>query len=382
MRAFYNYSEPFSAECRAFGRLQEMDRQELAVRCFGYVLLDEEHERAMLAQFAGDLNYWHFNGGGDDWGYDKDFDARLRFVGKDGRPPPLRCIVKAFGQAIQIEEEASFREVMARRLLRDIIRLQKLGIIEIDVGIQQLIDGKIGDFSTAITMPHFITNPELNPNIAQPAMIEAMSKATFEHCVNDFINFDDMIAGWNRVYGEGEAKGCMTIQANPGVWVYPGGRIPRYNLRSHTAANKRPSTLVDPRRYGWIASPADRGTSQVATSKVQQSGRISKTIKRKGSMGSGMKSRLRQLTGRPDMWHYDYEESDQRWAELVGSCFDENSHSLFWSYKDGYIIPVCMSQGGTWKTFDSPPIETNPWELRRRDRPLEIKTPPRSAAVQ
>jgi Kinetochore Sim4 complex subunit FTA2 len=46
MSAFYNYSEPFSAECRAFGRFKESGHEELAIQCFGYVLLDEEHTSA------------------------------------------------------------------------------------------------------------------------------------------------------------------------------------------------------------------------------------------------------------------------------------------------------------------------------------------------
>jgi len=49
--AFYNYSEPFCCECRAFGRLQEDGHEDLAVDCFVYVLLDEEHERVLLDRF-------------------------------------------------------------------------------------------------------------------------------------------------------------------------------------------------------------------------------------------------------------------------------------------------------------------------------------------
>lgn len=45
MTAFYNYSEPFPAECRVFERLEEAVHPELAVRCFDYVLLDERHEQ-------------------------------------------------------------------------------------------------------------------------------------------------------------------------------------------------------------------------------------------------------------------------------------------------------------------------------------------------
>lgn len=83
MSAFYNYSEPFSYECRAFGRLQEAGNEELAVSCFGYLLLDEEHERALMNQFSH-LNP-EFNGNIE---YPGAKDMRSRFLGDDGRPPP------------------------------------------------------------------------------------------------------------------------------------------------------------------------------------------------------------------------------------------------------------------------------------------------------
>lgn len=148
--------EPFKAECRAFGRLQESGHEELAVRCFGYVLLSEESERAMMTRC--DLTYWSFNGDAEDVGFadDEDDDQRRYFLSKNGRPPPLRCIVKAMGHGLGPDEEGSG---MARGVLRDIIRLQKLGIMDVDVAVRQLIDGKIGNFSTAITMPHFIMSP-------------------------------------------------------------------------------------------------------------------------------------------------------------------------------------------------------------------------------
>lgn len=335
MSALYDYMEPFSAECRAFGRLQESGHEELAVLCFGYVLLDEEHERAMMTRF--DFNKWSFNGNYDTAGTpppgeeDEDSENRLRFLGKNGRPPPLRCIVKAFGQGIGEFEEDSFRQGMARRVLRDIIKLQKLGIMQIDVGIRQMIDGKIGDFSTAITMPHFITSPELNPNLT-PGMIDAMGKATFEHCMNDYLDFDSMIHEWNWEFGE--EKGHMSIEA------YPGGRgCPynvRYNLRSNTA-RKSLYTFVDPRKYGWTASPSSGGTSRAVTSKKRQSGWISKNVKRQASLGRDSKPRPQQLTARPDMWYYEYEDKDKSWAR--GSVITI-PHSITWTYKNGCLFPV------------------------------------------
>lgn len=95
MTPFYNYSEPFSCECRAFGRLQEAGHENLAVDCFGYVLLDEDHERALHTQFPDKF----FNGNPDnphDDGADEETNMRTRFLGRDGRKPPLRGIVKEF----------------------------------------------------------------------------------------------------------------------------------------------------------------------------------------------------------------------------------------------------------------------------------------------
>lgn len=66
MTVFYNYSEPFSAECRAYGRLREAGWEELAVRCLGYVLLDEEHERVLKERFGHQC--YDFGWNGDDLG--------------------------------------------------------------------------------------------------------------------------------------------------------------------------------------------------------------------------------------------------------------------------------------------------------------------------
>ncbi|EMR71838.1 hypothetical protein UCREL1_1113 [Eutypa lata UCREL1] len=124
MSAFYNYSEPFSCECRAFGRLQGAGHEELAVRCFGYVLLHEEHEHALMIRFS-DLKL-DFNG---DIEYPGGEDMRSRFLGKDGRASPIRGVVKDFG----LEDEENLRPTLMRKIFRDVIKLQQLGIFRIDV---------------------------------------------------------------------------------------------------------------------------------------------------------------------------------------------------------------------------------------------------------
>lgn len=231
MSAFYNYSEPFSCECRAFGRLQEDGCDELAVRCFGYLLLDEEHERAMMNQFSHlDLE---FNGNIE---YPGAEDMRSRFLGKDGRPPPIRGIVKEFGHG---DEDLRTRDV--RRILRDVIRLQQLGIIDIDVAHRQLIGGKLCDFSTAITVPHFVTTPELNPCLT-PEWISAMEFETFQFSINDYWDFDEMVRLWNEEHENRKNK--ISVHAFPGGH---GCQI-KYDLRS-TPSRERVYSLVNPPRW-------------------------------------------------------------------------------------------------------------------------------------
>ncbi|KEZ41065.1 hypothetical protein SAPIO_CDS7118 [Scedosporium apiospermum] len=219
MSAFYEYSEPFSCECRAFGRLQEDGHEELAARCYGYVLLDEEHERVVMDQFSHlEIN---FNGNIQYSGYE---DLRSRFVGKGvDRAPPIRGIVKEFGPT---EEDLRTREV--RRMLKDVIRLQQLGIIYIDVGHRQLVGGKFCDFSTAITVPHYITTPELNPRLG-PEWIPALEFETFQFSINDYWQFDEMVREWND-----EQEKRKTKKKKISVYAFPGGRGCRikYNLRN------------------------------------------------------------------------------------------------------------------------------------------------------
>lgn len=321
MSVLYNYMEPFSNECRAFGRLREAGQEELAVQCFGYVLLDDDNERAMMNKF-GMTEGW-FNGDGDNSGSIEGVDDnRLRFLGKkSGRPPPYRCIVKAFGQGT---EEKSWQNKMARKMLGDIIKFQKLGIIDIDFAFRQVIDGKLCDFSTAITIPHVITSPELNPELS-PGMLELMRKETFRNCMNDYLAFDDAVYEWNLNFEE-EMGRRMPIQAWPEDRAC--FKVARYNLRRKV--RKPLYTLVDPSKYGWRIPQFGEKAAKASTqaSKTRHSGRCSKP-------------RRRKLTARPDPWHFKYADKDEDWAEETrwkwGAPFN---NGMAWRYKDGMLFPI------------------------------------------
>ncbi|KAK9437949.1 hypothetical protein VB005_08954 [Metarhizium brunneum] len=322
--ALYNYAEPFTCECRAYGRIQESGHETLALKCYGYVLLDEEHERRMIAQFQHDSSgvCLDFNGSIDASIPD---DVRLRFVGKSGRPPPIRGIVKELG----VPDEENLRPAVARSILRDIIRMQKLGIIGIDVMDVQIVSGKLCDFSTAITTPHFLTTPEINPHLTAE-MVSMMEFATFDKALSDYKRFDDMIREWNRFGGK----------AHPiSITAFPGGRGCglQYNLRNK-AARERIFTYVDPRLYDWRTCGANLKTNGSDVIGRRRSARLSNGRARQGSPRRGATSRRRKpLTCTPSLWHYDCRFR----PGVAGMVRSGDFPGIFlqWYLKDGFLFP-------------------------------------------
>ncbi|KAI5459080.1 kinetochore Sim4 complex subunit FTA2-domain-containing protein, partial [Mariannaea sp. PMI_226] len=236
------YSEPFYAECRAFGRLQESGHTELATDCFGYILLDDEHEQIMRDQFKDAGLALTFNG---EYEADGCYDVRGENRGKDGKLPPIRGILKECGTQDKLNNK------FAKKIKRDIHHLHQLGIFSIDPDIRQYVNGKIADFSTTMTTPHFVTNPELNPSLT-PAMKTAMEHETFVRTVADYVDFDEMVDYWNReveVYGMGSPKDKVTVSGYPNQ-IYCLLNWSKYNLRSMPHRD-RAFAATDPRLYDW-----------------------------------------------------------------------------------------------------------------------------------
>lgn len=315
MSAFYNYSEPFTAECRAYGRLEEAGHPELAARCFGYLLLDEKHEKSLQSHFSHlKLQF----GGSVEYPCDEE---RSRFVGrsKSGRDPPIRVIVKELGQ-----QDEKLRNSNARKLLRDVVKLQQLGIIYVDVGHRQIISGKLADFSTAITSPHFLTTPELNSRLT-PEWIAAMEFETFQFSINDYWAFDEMVRELNE---ENEDR-----KDQVSVYAFPKGHgiKVRYDLRN-TPGRDRVYSFVDPRRYDWRT----RGTIDRQPLGEKGGGRGGRRSRPNAGSGNVSKARQRRLDPQPPRWYYDCH--GKRAKKLrEGRSF---STSLSWEYRDGLIYPT------------------------------------------
>ncbi|KAI1443372.1 kinetochore Sim4 complex subunit FTA2-domain-containing protein [Annulohypoxylon stygium] len=273
LSVFADYSEPFNCECRAFGRLQETGNEDLANKCYGYLLLDEEHENIVMNQF----NHPQIEFGGDAEGYGFD-DARERFLGKDGRQPPIRGIVKEFGQ-----DRQDLTTRVAKKYLRDIIRFQQLSIFNLDPGQRQLVDNKVADFTTAITIPHFMTNPELNPNLT-PEQISDIEFQVFYLCSGDYWAFDEMIKDWNILHSS-KLK----------VYAFPCGRGCHTNYYLRNQSPRRYYTYVDPRKLEGVSKKC-----------------------------------------KPARWYYD---AKGKTAMTLRNIWPRSSR-LNWELKDGHIFPI------------------------------------------
>jgi hypothetical protein len=52
IKTIIHHKDSFYAECRAFGRLKEARREELAVNCYGYIITNSRHEEDGFRQFG------------------------------------------------------------------------------------------------------------------------------------------------------------------------------------------------------------------------------------------------------------------------------------------------------------------------------------------
>lgn len=155
--------DPFNAECRAYGRLKETAREDLAAKCFGYILLSPDQE-LKLAKLVGNSNEWHRR------------DAH--------KGQPLRCIVKEYIE----QDSVPFDFQMISRMRQDIQDINKLGIIVFDLREGNYLGGRLVDFSQAHTTPHYALD-------LQSTWIS--NSSVRDLCARDLICFDSMMDEWN-----------------------------------------------------------------------------------------------------------------------------------------------------------------------------------------
>ncbi|GAW14442.1 hypothetical protein ANO14919_038450 [Xylariales sp. No.14919] len=162
------YTDPFYAECRAYGRIQEgfesrLVTEQIAVKCYGYLLLNRTESR-WLEEEGIDLNQWVL-------------DRELReALGGDTR---VRAIVK------QLEKgPTKIHAGNIRRAWRSVCLLNdSLKLYNMDIKADNFIGHKLVDFGSSWTEPHKLLDylEEDRENMAKAFRLK------------DRVNFEDMI---------------------------------------------------------------------------------------------------------------------------------------------------------------------------------------------
>ncbi|KFA56191.1 hypothetical protein S40293_00141 [Stachybotrys chartarum IBT 40293] len=301
---FYNYSDPFNRECRAFGRIQEAGLNgTLSIECFGYVLLDEDHERTMMDQFSHEdldflgeaTSYWPI-----------DPALRSRFVSSAGKLPPIRGIVKEFGQNLNV-----FTTLTARYALRDTKALHRIGIFGLDARMDQLLNYRPTDFSVATTLPHYLFSPELIPSVS-PDTANTMEERLFYICLYDYEQHDLMVFEWEQE--PSNEKGNLGLTATA-LRDTSRRSVSLRRSNSHAHGGQR-WTYVDPRGYASeVASAAKAGGQECAVKHCHH------------PRYHGISTKVHAWIGRrPPRW--DLDNSNKEYSNY-------NS----WQVKDGIIYP-------------------------------------------
>ncbi|KAK4695883.1 hypothetical protein P7C71_g1944, partial [Lecanoromycetidae sp. Uapishka_2] len=130
------HMDPFYNECRAYGRLIEGKvNGKVAVRCHGYTTISAEREEELEERF-------------NVTGWNRPEEEYARPV---ARRQPFQAIVKDL-----ISEDVPFNAQLAKKTLKDLKRMRRLGVYPLDITGRNYMDGLLVDMSIAMTKPHYL----------------------------------------------------------------------------------------------------------------------------------------------------------------------------------------------------------------------------------
>ncbi|KAK4096568.1 hypothetical protein N658DRAFT_501424 [Parathielavia hyrcaniae] len=166
---YADYFDPFNCECRAYGRLKEAKREDLAAKAYGYLLLTPEQEADLAQKVTGESTP------PPDAKADKalnghDFWRRQ----EEHRGLPVRAIVK------ELVPRGALNPNIAQGMWADLKSLHSLGIFVGDTHGGNYLGGKLVDFSRSWTMYH-PAMVQIRNNIRQGMMSEELQHL-LDHC--------------------------------------------------------------------------------------------------------------------------------------------------------------------------------------------------------
>jgi hypothetical protein len=153
-------STSFYSECRVFGRLKEVGREDLAIKVYGYIRLDMQ-DKKVRQPFVDYYNTFKSDFGdaasGENAEEFEEFYVRNMVHGWDYDEPAFGIIKEWIPGPPKVLSEKALGQRFANQLpqlLRNLRNIHKSGIIIQDLKNCQYIDGHLADFSHAWTIPH------------------------------------------------------------------------------------------------------------------------------------------------------------------------------------------------------------------------------------
>lgn len=182
LKELIQYTDPFYAECRAYGRIQEASKipgfdTQLAVKCHGYMYLEDE-DRNKLECMGFDLGTAVLS---DQLREALDGGGRVRAIVKELAPTQPSITSSHFQAARQ-----------------DLMKLSELKIYVRSIDVGKYCDGKLVSLSHSWTEPHII--------------LDAFGAGEAEEeSAGDLVMFDEMVEG---EVVEGENTSCIQMVAD------------------------------------------------------------------------------------------------------------------------------------------------------------------------
>lgn len=133
--------DPFFAECRAYGRVEEFYKEKgarrkendvIAVPCYGYLYISLDQENVLREKFRI-----------ADWNRPESLDV-------EGVRQPIRALVKKF---LPTEDPVDTKERSILRMVSDLRTLHSIGVYPRDISARNYRGGLIVDFGSTFTEP-------------------------------------------------------------------------------------------------------------------------------------------------------------------------------------------------------------------------------------
>ncbi|KAK2599738.1 hypothetical protein N8I77_011468 [Diaporthe amygdali] len=168
---YIDYLDPFHCGCRVYGRLKQENRQDLAIRAHGYILLTQAQERHITEALGEEYVDWEE--------YPEPLDCSGVFTRwEDHRHDRVRAIVKEYVPSLE-----PWIASQIPRMYADLEDLHKLGILVRDIHEGNYLSGKLVDFSQAWTMYH-------------PCLDRGTPRGVYERRKEEPQKFEEMVEVW------------------------------------------------------------------------------------------------------------------------------------------------------------------------------------------